>query len=196
LNLIEHKTLTFLKKNWWHVILLIPGVTFITFLHEFAHAVAVKIQGGKVIEFVWFGDTNHWGHVRYSFPKGVEYNDMVISLAPYGSALVLFLIGCSLAFFFKDKIYLLSSFIFVWHIILPIAEIAHALLPYSFYNAENDFHHAFGISEWYYAFIALIYIILACLISYYKHKILFGSNAMPLIWFLCLSFFPVLLLSI
>lgn len=43
----------FFKRHWFHFVLMIPGAVLYTMLHEGMHALAVILQGGRVIEFVW-----------------------------------------------------------------------------------------------------------------------------------------------
>ena len=93
--------LKFIRNHWVHLVILIPAAIAYTFVHESLHALAVIVQGGKMVEFVWVPSPKEWGHVRYEFPEGQVYSELVILLAPYLLPLVLLLSGTAiLAVFF------------------------------------------------------------------------------------------------
>ena len=85
--------LKFLWNHRFHLVILIPAAIAYTFLHESLHALAVIVQGGKMVEFVWVPSPKEWGHVRYEFPEGQAHSELAILLAPYLLPLVLLLIG-------------------------------------------------------------------------------------------------------
>jgi len=85
--------LKFLSNHWIHLVLLIPAAIAYTFLHESLHALAVVVQGGKLVEFVWVPSQKEWGHIRYEFPENQAYSELVILVAPYLLPLSLLFIG-------------------------------------------------------------------------------------------------------
>lgn len=60
---------TFMRRHWLHVLLVPPGALLVTLLHESAHAVAVWIQGGTILEFVWQPTKQLWGMSAMILPR-------------------------------------------------------------------------------------------------------------------------------
>lgn len=137
----------FFKGHWPHVIVAIPTAVAFTALHEVSHCVAVWMQGGTVTEFVWLPSGSEWGHMRYSFPSGVQYSATAVSLCPYVLWVSLCLFAGVLAFRQTPWPFWCASTIFVWLFIVPLADIANTAAPYLLWDADNDFQHAFGPSR-------------------------------------------------
>jgi len=161
----------FLRNHWVHFVILIPAAIAYTFVHESLHALAVIVQGGKMVEFVWVPSPKEWGHVRYEFPEGQAYSELVILLAPYLLPLTLLLSGTAiLAVFFmgwkpmpllsepalslsKGQVRRLTAsckvspgtgrLVYFWLFLVPVFDLAHAAIPYQL-GARNDFYYAFG----------------------------------------------------
>lgn len=174
---------------------MIPGAFLITFIHEFMHALAVWAQGGKVLDFVWTGESENWGHVDYSFPATMDYNSTIISLAPYLFAMLILLIGLLISFVPFRKSYFLSSLIFVWLVLIPLGEIAYVLYPYSFYNSQNDLYHVAGNRSWWFILISLILSMAGVWLAYISHVRLFKSEAVTARAFVLLSLIPLAILA-
>jgi len=151
---IFREYLKFLRNHWIHLVLLIPAAIAYTFVHESLHALAVIVQGGKMVEFVWVPSPKEWGHVRYEFPEGHAYSELVILLVPYLLPLVLLLIGIILIL----RLTFIPEFfgrtgsqvpqwkeraIYFWLFLIPVFDLAHAAVPYQL-GASNDFYYAFG----------------------------------------------------
>ena len=142
----------FFTTHWPHLLLLIPAVLVFTIVHEFSHCVAAWVQGGTVTEFVWLPTGGVWGYMAYTFPPGYWYSPELIAVAPY----VMWLGCCGLAGLLALKRdpypFWISSSIFVWLFIGPVADIANAAFPYALLNANNDLRDAFGSCTWMVAF--------------------------------------------
>jgi hypothetical protein len=134
----------FFKRHWFHFVLMIPGAVLYTMLHEGMHAIAVMVQGGRVIEFVWLPSSGEWGHIRYEFPPGVVHSSLLISLAPYFLAAGLLTLGCFLALLRRSYPRWVASSVFIWMFLVPVADTANAAFPYVVYGRRNDFFGAFG----------------------------------------------------
>lgn len=131
-----------------------------------------------MLEFVWYGDTNRLGHVTYTFPKSIEYNSILISLAPYLGASIIFFIGCLYTILFKNRTLIIASFIFIWFLIIPTMEIACALFPYSLYTTENDLYLAFGEPSRKFIHFSFWFAIGTSILCYYCQKRLFSEVAL------------------
>ncbi len=145
----HRQALRFLLGHWLHFILLgIFGVVGITSLHELAHAVAVWLQGGEVLEFVVLGDEEAWGHVRYQFPEGVAYSSRLISLAPAIAALAALTLGWLLALVGPRKDGHIARAVFFWLCLMPVGELGFMGLGYFTVGARCDLLYAFGPISW------------------------------------------------
>jgi hypothetical protein len=134
----------FFRTHWVHLALLIPGAVLYTILHEGMHALAVILQGGRLLEFVWIPSQGEWGHVQYDFPPGATYSPFVIGMAPYFFTMLLASIAILAAVFRPGLPIRVASTIFVWFYIVPAVETSNTALPYAAYGARNDFFGAFG----------------------------------------------------
>ncbi len=68
------EALRWVGRHWVHIVIAPVVVIVFTVVHEFAHAVAVWAQGGRVTEFNVIPGGGLWGYVRYEFDGGVEYS--------------------------------------------------------------------------------------------------------------------------
>lgn len=124
--------LSFFRSHWPHLIIAIPVAIALTIVHELAHCSVVWIQGGNVTDFVWLPSGSEWGHIQYSFPKGVEYNQTAVSFAPYAFWICCCLLAGLLSLKKSPWQFWFASIIFVWLFIVPMADIANAIMPYIF----------------------------------------------------------------
>ena len=186
----------FFLRNWWNLILIIPGAYFITFLHELAHAIPVWAQGGTVTEFIWYGDKEGWGHINYSFPKNIDYNDTIISLGPYISAIIIFFIGNLISRIIRNKYAVLSSLTFVWLIVIPLAELAYGLFPYCIYNTDNDIFHAFGKANSSIIICTIFATVFSTISAYFAHENLYHSQSLSPKTFFAVSLLPITIIAI
>lgn len=135
--------LAFIRRHWPHLLLFIPGAIAVTILHEAAHAGAVLLQGGTVLQFVWLPGAGNWGYISYVFPDGTPHSTFLISIAPYllwGSFATL----ASVLSVRKQKVgYGWASLIFFWLYVVPLGDIANTAFPY-LAGKQNDFLSAFG----------------------------------------------------
>ncbi len=134
---------SFLKRHWPQVLLALPMAAAITVGHEAAHAGAVLIQGGRIVEFSWLPNLGEWGHVRYTFPPGVAFSSQAIGLAPYCLWLSVAATAAGFARVPKPMPQFLAATVFVWLFVAPLADIANTAFPYLL-GAANDFRKAFG----------------------------------------------------
>lgn len=134
----------FFKGHWPHIVIAIPAAVVFTVFHELAHCVAVWVQGGTVIDFVWLPSQGEWGHMQYSFPTGLRYSTTAVALAPYAFWLSCCLLAGVLALKPRPWPFWCASTIFVWLFIAPLADIANAVFPYILWDADNDFRNALG----------------------------------------------------
>jgi hypothetical protein len=142
MNLISEIT-AYLKSHWVHWMLILPAILTVTVVHELAHGFAVLAQGGVVTEFRWTPSTHEWGHIRFMFPAQTPYSGVMISLAPYGLWMTLCFVSILLTASTSTLPFWLSSSIFVWLFLVPLADTANTVVPYLF-GAENDLLSALG----------------------------------------------------
>ena len=143
---IKRDIIAFIKAHWVHIILAIPAAVAFTALHELAHCVAVWLQGGEVLEFVWLPSQGEWGHMSYSFSEYHDHSTRIVSLAPYIFWVASCFIASILSLRQKPWKFWIASTIFVWLFIVPLADIANTALPYLLLDVSNDFQSAFGSS--------------------------------------------------
>ena len=141
--MILHETLSFIRRHWPHLLLVVPGAIVVTVLHESAHALAVLLQGGTLSRFVWLPSAGKWGYISYNFPDGVPYSTLSITLAPYCIWLLLALLSSVVSFRLQRLVYWKASFLYFWLFIVPLADIANTAFPY-LAGKRNDFSSAFG----------------------------------------------------
>jgi hypothetical protein len=132
----------FLRWNWVHSVLLVPAAAVYTLAHEASHALAVLLQGGDVTEFVWLPSGQKWGHVRYVFPQDVPYSAFLISVAPYIMSVLLCATACAIGFVRRSLKPWVASTVFIWLFLVPLGDLAYAVLPYVVLGSNNDLHHA------------------------------------------------------
>jgi hypothetical protein len=137
------EVLHFLKTHWLHILLVAPAALIVTILHESAHAAVVLAQGGSITEFVWLPTAANWGHINYAFPKNSTYSSTAISVAPYLLWTTCCLSAIVVAIANRRLSFCMSSTIFIWLFLVPLADIANAAIPYLL-GDKNDFLFAFG----------------------------------------------------
>jgi hypothetical protein len=71
------------RHRWWLAAIAFPGSVLVTLLHESAHAAAVGLLGGELLQFVWWPTDGHWGFVRYRMPDPNGPEIRWVALAPY-----------------------------------------------------------------------------------------------------------------
>ncbi|MFT4548188.1 MAG: hypothetical protein ACI8XO_004181 [Verrucomicrobiales bacterium] len=138
------EVLQFLKRIWWHFLLLLPGCILVTVLHEAAHALVVILQGGEIVEFVVLPDGAHWGFVRYVFPDGQEYSELAVALAPYFMWIGFAACASVLGWLPIRWKFWSASMIFLWLFVVPLGDLGNAAFPWVFVGADNDFRAGLG----------------------------------------------------
>jgi hypothetical protein len=133
----------FLRWQWPHLLLAVPGALLVTVLHEASHAAAVAAQGGRLTGFQWLPSGGHWGQVEYAFPAGVSYSIFAISVAPYCLWVLVAGAACALSLRERPCRPWVASASFVWVFVVPLADTANTAFPY-LDGAHNDFRSAFG----------------------------------------------------
>jgi hypothetical protein len=143
MNVIWRELLSFFKSHWPHLLIALPAAFLITIIHESAHAAAVVLQGGELLEFSPWPSEGEWGHVEFKFASGSNFSPAAIALAPYAVCLA----ACALAWLLamRRKAYpvWLASLIFIWLYVAPLGEIANAAVPY-LGGESNDLTEPFG----------------------------------------------------
>ncbi len=132
----------FVWRHWPHLILAVPGLILVTLVHEAAHAGAVLLQGGLVLEFAWLPDGMRWGHVSYDLPSSSIYSLAFLDLAPYLVWLTLALTAVLLSLRRKTYPFWTASSIFFWLYIVPLGDIGNTAFPY-LRGSFNDFTSVF-----------------------------------------------------
>ncbi len=134
----------FFRGHWPHCLLAIPGAVLWTILHEAAHALAIMLQGGQVMKFVWIPSPGRLGYVEYNFPNH-PFSRFAIAIAPYAFWLILMLLTGALSLRARPYPHWVASTIFIWMFVMPFGDIAWAAIPYLFASVkENDLTDAFG----------------------------------------------------
>ncbi len=134
--------LRFCKRQWFVLPAVIPALVLFTLFHEAAHAAAVVLQGGRIVEFVWLPTGGLWGHIRYHF-SDENYSATTIAAAPYVMWLAASTFAAVLSLSRRKFPFVLASFIFVWLYVAPAADIANTAFPYVL-GSRNDFFSVFG----------------------------------------------------
>ncbi len=149
LRTAPRQALRFLLGHWLHFLLLaIFGVVGITSLHELAHAGAVWLQGGDLLEFVVLGDEEAWGHVRYQFPQGAAYSARLISAAPAIAALGAMMTGVVASMLGPERDGHIAKAVWFWLCLMPAGELGFMGLGYFTVGARCDLLSAFGPITW------------------------------------------------
>lgn len=73
----------FLQRHAAHLVFLLPAAVGVTVLHELAHAMAVVLAGGTVLDWGILPRDGAWGHVGYRLPIERAGAMRVIAAAPY-----------------------------------------------------------------------------------------------------------------
>ena len=133
----------FSRGHWPMILPIVPMALLFTVLHEAAHALAVVVQGGTMLKFVWLPTWREWGYVRYEFPQGAEYSSVAIAVAPYCMWLLICLFTALLGLRRRPWPYWFAGTVFLWMFAAPLADIANMAIPYLI-GADNDFSAAFG----------------------------------------------------
>ena len=188
---LHYEIFQFVKWHWPHLVAAIPLALVSTLLHETAHAVAVWVQGGTVLEFVWFPSGDNWGHVRYSFPPDRVYSDFFISVAPY-----LFWTLCAatcvvLAFLLPQPVsFRTGSILYIWLYVAPLADIGYAAFPY-LQGKQNDFLSAFGPPGTGMSLLIYSGVLVAMAIGFFVHRTLYQDAKLSLPAYLILAWLTV-----
>lgn len=169
--------LYFFKGHWPHVVIAIPGAVAFTALHELAHCVAVWLQGGFVDEFKWLPSRTEWGHMRYLFPPGVTHSTAAVSLSPYAAWVLLCLLAGLLSLRRNKWPFWFASTVLVWLFIVPLADIANAVVPYLFMDANSDFRDALGPARPQFVVAAGIFGLAAASYGYSLNRRLYRDRA-------------------
>ncbi len=134
----------FLKPHWPHLIAAVPMVVGVTLLHESAHALAVVVQGGEVIEFRVLPSATHWGRVRYTFDAGQPFSRFAVSVAPYVMWLGCMLATAALSAMARGRWPMwLGATAMVWGYVVPWGDIFNHWASWLMGDV-NDFTRAFG----------------------------------------------------
>jgi len=192
---IFRECLKFLWNHWIHLVLLIPAAIAYTFVHESLHALAVIVQGGKMLEFVWVPSPEEWGHVRYEFPEGQAYSELVILLAPYLLPLSLLFIGIILIWRVtasRQAARWIGRSIYFWLILVPLFDLAHAAIPYQL-GARNDFCYAFGMPTLFSSYVISFTGAFLAFGGYILQKRIYQSEQLSLQAYMVLAVLVVLL---
>jgi hypothetical protein len=134
--------LRFCKRQWYVLPAVIPALVLFTLFHEAAHAAAVLLQGGRVVEFIWLPTGGLWGHIRFHFADD-NYSPATIAAAPYVMWLAASIFAAVLSLSRYKFSFVLASFVFVWLYVAPAADIANTAFPYVM-GSRNDFFGLFG----------------------------------------------------
>lgn len=180
-----HETLSFIRRHWPHLLMVVPGVVVVTILHESAHAIAVLLQGGTLSQFVWLPSTGKWGYISYDFPEGVSYSSLSISLAPYCFWLLLVILAAVVSFR-REVIYWKASLLYFWSFVVPLADIANTAFSY-LAGKNNDFRSAFGQPSVFVGLIIGLVCALTVIGGYYVQRRLYGEDRLSAPSYLALS---------
>ena len=134
----------FAVRHWPHVLLSpLLGFTWVTFLHEGAHAAAAVLQGGTVTELSIVPQPGSFGHMQYHFPPGAFASHALVSLAPYLMWAALAGLTSGVALFRPRLPHWLASTAYLWAFVVPLLDIANAAAGYLF-GGPGDLKSALG----------------------------------------------------
>ncbi len=138
-----HEIWTFIRRHWLHLLLVVPGALFFTIVHESAHAAAVLLQGGIVLEFVWLPVADKWGYVSFDPPVVGPFSEFLVAIAPYLLWLFLAAVAAALSLRRRQFAFSAASSLYFWMFVAPLADVANTAFPY-LAGKHNDFMHALG----------------------------------------------------
>lgn len=169
------QTIRFLIRHWPHVLIAVPMVIGVTALHESAHALAVVVQGGEVLQFSIWPDGDRWGFVTY---RNVG-SHFAVAIAPYAMWVGMMIAAAALAMSAKGWPFAPASTVFIWGYVVPFGDIANTWTMWVG-GAGNDFAHAFGGA----GLLGGVGLAAACVLvvvaGYPVHRRLYGEAALPL----------------
>lgn len=169
-----------LRQAWahkWHALALPVGAVLVTALHESAHAIAVLVQGGEVLEWSVLPNGENWGYVRYQFAGDVHFDGRAISLAPYAMWLGLMAVTTVAAAWPVRWGFAAGSTWFVWGYVVPWLDIVNAWAPW-LGGKDNDLMDAFGPAGWIAAAGLAVAATLVALVGLAVHRGLYRERAM------------------
>jgi hypothetical protein len=162
---------------WPHLIAL-PVMFFVfTALHESAHALAVIVQGGEIIEFSIIPTADVYGYIQYRFPEHSTASSWFVSVSPYLMWLGVMVATSALAFV-RLWNWWFGSTMFLWGYLCPWLDI---YLHWCRFQAGvrgplSDFSHAFGEpAAWGWVLLAVMATSVAVW-GYYLHRRLYHDR--------------------
>ncbi len=167
----------FLRRHWMHLTLLLPMALVVTAVHELAHAVAVALVGGTVLDWGVLPTNGAWGHVGYRMPVELRGSMRIVAAAPYLLWLTVAAAASAWAWRRPPPTFRVASAVFVWGIAVPLADVAYAAVPYLL-GADNDLLDAFGPVD---GAVKLAFLIAGVAIAaavYAAHRRLYGGDAL------------------
>jgi len=164
---------------------------FVTLVHEAAHAGAVLIQGGQVLEFAWLPTSEEWGHIYYEFSPSSHYSSSFIGLAPYLLWLALVGLACLLSLRRRAYSFGAASSIFFWLYVVPLGDIGNTAFPY-LRGSYNDFTYPFLLYHSLIPGVAVASVLLAVVLGFGVQRRLYGESALSLGAYLVLAITTIL----
>ena len=182
---------SFVLRHWLHLLLAVPGLILVTWMHEAAHAGAVLLQGGQVIEFVWLPDSELWGHIRYDLPPDGYFAPLLVGLAPYLLWLFIALVAFLLSLRRKPCSFWAASSIFFWLYLVPLADIGNTTFPY-LRGGSNDFAYIFPPPTPLIWGMFALAVLIAAALGYGVQRRLYGEYVLSLRAYLVLAVITLL----
>jgi hypothetical protein len=146
----------------------------LTWVHEAAHSLLVLILGGSITEFQWLPSASGLGHIRFTFPKSMDYSPNAISLAPHVLSVLFMTTALCVSFYRPVRSDRAASWIFFWLYFLPAADIGFALLVWTL-GGDNDIAKAFGPRSTASTALAIIYAMAVSTVGYVVQRRLYDK---------------------
>lgn len=169
----------FLKSNWVQFLLIFPGVFWVNAIHEGAHAAAVLLQGGSIVEFSIIPNVHDWGSVVYRSSGRDDFSNFAVSMAPYAVWMSIALASVIFSFRRAPFPFWIASMLFVWAFVMPLGDIAYAVFPYLL-GGQTDFKFAFGQSALLSWILAAFGLSVSCWIGYGVQRRFYRQRALSI----------------
>ncbi len=170
-----------LRRHWVHFLIAPAMLIVFTVFHEAAHAAAVVLQGGELLEFEVLPSAGEWGHISYWFAPSAPHSPEAISLASYLMWLGSMAVVASMCVPKQEWPFWIASSAFLWGFVGAGGDIANACLGWlSDRGGHNDLASVLGPAQPEHGLVLAIAVIGTIAAGYLIQKRLYRSSLGPI----------------